>query len=107
MNFEKQWLFAPRLLALPFETRAAWCALAMSGNGVPLSKFVNQLKLEPGKGGQMLADLMGAGLVRMEGHVALDPIFVALSAIDLPEITLPPSPLSTVIAPTEEPPLFH
>lgn len=107
MQFEKQWIFAPRLLDMPFDTRAAWCALAMAGAPVPLSLFIKRLRLDPVHAGRMLADLMNAGLVRMEGIPGLDPTFVPLSAVDLPEITLPKSPLSTVVAPTDEPPLFH
>lgn len=106
-TFEKQWLFAPRILALPFEVRAAWCALAMSEGPVRLTAFITQLKLSAEYAGRLLAALLEAGLIRMDGHVVLDPSFTALPAADIPEIARQPSPLSTVIPTTDEPPLFH
>jgi hypothetical protein len=62
MDLEMQWIYAPRLLALPFDVRAAWCALAMNKRPVRLTSFINQLKLSPGEAGRMLGALLEAGL---------------------------------------------
>jgi len=77
-----RWATSPKLRALSLASRGAWLLLRLCGYPVVLSDFVRAAAITPITAGAVLAELIAAGLVEMEGPPAQNPTMLALPAFD-------------------------
>lgn len=84
-QFRAQWLFAPRLLALPLAERAMWGILAAAGGLVSLNDISAFMRINQIQAELLLMNLTDAGLVAQAKQSQRTPtgqkLFIALPAL--------------------------
>lgn len=77
-----RWGTCPKLREVSLGARAAWLLLRYCDYPVPLDQFMTLAAVTPTTAGIVLAELIEAGLVEMEGPPTLNPTMLALPAFD-------------------------